>query len=465
LVCNATTYGRVVKTNPSQPNLLTLEIRDLSGEGDGIGEEGGKIAFVNGALPGEQVEARLTGASKGMVRGEIRKLLRASPERRLPACILAGDCGGCSLQHWNDSAQANWKQSRVQQALKRIGCLDIEVQPILAAKAVLGYRNRAIIPIQPSSNGIKAGFYKRQSHDVVNMNHCPVLDPRLDALIAPIKQDLEECGWPAYCEASHSGELRHLVMRIGANSGEILLGLVVRSSPLDGVDVLAQEWLERWPAVVGVVLNTQPKPTNTLLGPTQQLIAGRPWLLERFADCSFAIGLDTFFQVHTPQAEKLIPLLQQGLALKSGEVLIDAFCGVGTLGLPLISGGSRLIGIEQHQASIERAEDNARLNNLENAEFIVGSVEEKLAELLPIADALLLDPPRKGLSERLIATIKECPPERIAYVSCNPSTLARDLARLTSGGEIELISVQPIDFFPQTTHCEAVALLKRVTSR
>jgi len=193
-----------VKTNPSQPNLLNLEIRDLSQEGSGIGHEGSRVAFVTGALPGELVEARLTGASRGMVRGEIRKLLRQSPDRRLPACILAGECGGCSLQHWNDAAQAEWKQNNLQQALQRIGGLSIQVEPIIAATAVMGYRNRAIIPIQPSSSGIKAGFYRRQSHDVVNMNHCPVLDPRLDELIGPIKQDLVECGWPAYCEASHN---------------------------------------------------------------------------------------------------------------------------------------------------------------------------------------------------------------------------------------------------------------------
>ena len=454
-----------MKTNPSQPNLLNLEIRDLSQEGSGIGHDGSRVAFVTGALPGELVEARLTGASRGMVRGEIRKLLRQSPDRRLPACILAGECGGCSLQHWNDAAQAEWKQNNLQQALQRIGGLSIQVEPIIAATAVMGYRNRAIIPIQPSSSGIKAGFYRRQSHDVVNMNHCPVLDPRLDELIGPIKQDLVECGWPAYCEASHSGELRHLVLRIGVNSGEILLGLVTKSPQLDGFDILAEEWLERWPAVVGVVHNCQPKPTNTLLGEQQQLIAGRPWLLERFANCSFAIGLDTFFQVHTAQAERLVPLLKDGLGLGVGEVLVDAFCGVGTLGLPLVGPEAKLIGIEQHQASIERAQDNARLNNIDNAEFLVGSVEQKLAEVLPVTDALLLDPPRKGLSDPLINIIQSCPPDRIAYVSCNPSTLARDLSRLCADGMLELLSVQPLDFFPQTTHCEALALLKRVAVR
>lgn len=451
-----------MKSNQSHPNLLTLEIRDLSQDGCGIGSEEGRVAFVTGALPGEEVEARLIGASKGTVRGELRKILRASPDRRLPPCILAGECGGCNLQHWSDSAQSKWKENHIQEALIRIGSLKVVVEPIITAGEVLGYRNRAIIPVQTSTNGIKAGFYKRQSHDVVNMNHCPVLDPRLDLLIAPIKQDLIKLEWPAYDEKTQQGEIRHIILRVGANSGEILLGLVTKSPQLDGFDVLAEEWLERWPSVVGVVHNCQPKPTNTLLGSQQNLIAGRPWLLEKFANYSFAIGLDTFFQVHTHQAEKLIPLLKFALDLKSGEIIVDAFCGVGTLGLPLLDSGAKLFGIEQHAASIERAMDNARLNNIQNAEFLVGSVEEKIAELLPFADALLLDPPRKGLSDRLSDAIIACPPERIAYVSCNPATLARDLARLTANGLLKLEMVQPLDFFPQTTHCEALATLKRV---
>lgn len=459
LSCNAPLYGQGVTHSPDHPNLLDVEIRDLSNEGDGIGQSQGRIVFVEGALPGERVETRLIGGSRGMLRGELRTLHQASPERRQPPCILAADCGGCSLQHWSDRAQALWKEQKVQQSLTRLGGLSITVEPILAAEAVLGYRNRAIIPIQSGPHGFKAGFYRRHSHDVVNMNHCPVLDPRLDALIAPLKQDLEATGWSPYNEETRSGVLRHLVLRIGAHSGEILLGLVVRDASLDEATVLAEEWMERWPQVVGVVLNLQPKPTNTLLGPHNQLLAGRPWLLERFADRTFQIGLDTFFQVHTAQAECLIPLLRAGLQLKSGQVLLDGFCGIGTLSLPLLSPGVRLIGIEHQASSVERARDNARLNGLENAEFVAGGVDERLGEWLPMADALLLDPPRKGLSESLCAAIAKEAPNRIAYVSCNPATLARDLQRLTVSGQLRLESVQPIDFFPQTSHCEALALL------
>ena len=450
-----------MRPTSSHPNLLKLQIRDLSSEGAGIGEADGRVVFVEGALPGEWVEARLTAGSRGRLHGELRNLEQASDQRRQPPCILAADCGGCSLQHWQDAAQVQWKQEHLQQLLKRIGGISLPVAPILASGQALGYRNRAIIPLQEGPNGLKAGFYRRGSHAVVNMNHCPVLDPRLDELIEPIKADLAASEWPIYNEDTQEGLLRHLVLRVGANSGEILIGLVAREARLPGAIELAEQWLERWPQVVGVVLNLQPKPTNTLLGPNEELLAGRPWLMESFAGRRFQIGLDTFFQVHSAQAERLVNLLREALALTSGEVLVDGYCGVGTLGLPLYTSGLRLIGIELHPGSIERARCNAMLNGIDTAEFKVGAMERSLQEVLPFTDALLLDPPRKGLSEGMCEAIASEPPERIAYVSCNPATLARDLARLTANGNLELRSVQPLDFFPQTTHTEALAVLVR----
>lgn len=451
----------MVSYKPGHPNLLEVQIRDLSTDGAGIGESDGRVVFVEGALPGEWVEARITAGSRGRLHGELHGIKQESAERRHPPCILANDCGGCSLQHWSDGAQVAWKEQHLQQLLRRIGSLELNVEPILASPQPLGYRNRAIIPIQKGEQGLRAGFYRRGSHSVVNMNHCPVLDPRLDALIEPMKADLAGMDWPIYDETDQSGMLRHLVLRVGANSGELLAGLVARNASLPGAEDLAQQWMERWPQLVGVVLNLQPKPTNTLLGPTEVLLAGRPWLMESFADKRFQIALDTFFQVHTHQAEQLVERLNQVLDLKAGEVLVDGYCGIGTLGLPLTNPEMRLIGIELHPSSIERARCNALLNGMDNAEFKVGSMERSLEEVLPFTDALLLDPPRKGLSERLCDAIAAEPPARIAYVSCNPSTLARDLARLTAKGSLELQSVHPLDFFPQTTHTEAMAVLVR----
>ena len=209
---------------------------------------------------------RITGQGRGKLHAEISELKSTSPERRDPVCILAGKCGGCSLLHWQDHAQSHWKQQQLQNTLRRVGRLDCLVDPIRSTAAVLGYRNRAIIPVQERDEALKAGFFQRGSHQVVNMNHCPVLDPRLDALIEPLKADLQASGWPIYNEDTQKGLLRQLVLRAGVSSGELLLGLVVRDDQFTAADELAEQWMQRWPELVGVVLNIQPKPGNTLLG-------------------------------------------------------------------------------------------------------------------------------------------------------------------------------------------------------
>ena len=443
----------------THPNQLTLAIKDLALDGNGLAQHDGKLVFVTGALPAETVTARITGQGKGKLHAEISELKKTSTERRDPICILAGKCGGCSLLHWQDAAQSHWKQQQLQNTLRRVGRLDCVVEPIRQTETVLGYRSRAIIPIQGSESVLKAGFFQRGSHQVVNMNHCPVLDPRLDALVEPLKQDLQSADWPIYSEATQKGLLRQLVLRAGVSSGELLIGLVVRDDQFKAAEDLAEQWMERWPELVGVVLNIQPKPGNTLLGPKERLLAGRPWLMESFAGCRFQIGLGTFFQVHHQQAETLMSELRSALHLQPGDVLVDAYCGVGTLGLPLAKEGVRLIGIEQSRESIERAQCNALLNGMENTDFHAGVVERRLQEFLPFTDVLLLDPPRKGLDPRVCDAIREQPPGRIAYVSCNPATLARDLALLCADGRFKLTRVVPFDFFPQTTHIEAVAIL------
>ena len=443
----------------SHPNQLTLEIKDLALDGTGLAQHDGKLVFVSGALPAETATVRITGQGRGKLHAEISELTCSSPDRRDPVCILAGKCGGCSLLHWQDQAQSQWKQQQLQNTLRRVGRLECLVEPIRSTQAVLGYRNRAIIPVQERDNALKAGFFQRGSHQVVNMNHCPVLDPRLDALIEPLKADLQAAVWPIYNEDTQKGLLRQLVLRAGVSSGELLLGVVVRDDQFQGAQELAEQWMQRWPELVGVVLNVQPKPGNTLLGPKERLLAGRPWLMESFAGRRFQIGLGTFFQVHHQQAEALVDALRSELQLQSGEVLVDAYCGVGTLGLPLIQEGVRLIGIEQSRESIERAQCNALLNGLEDTDFHAGSVERRLQEFLPFTDVLLLDPPRKGLDARVCEAIREQPPARMAYVSCNPATLARDLALLCADQRFELTKVVPFDFFPQTTHIEAMAIL------
>jgi len=441
---------------------LELDIDGLGHDGQGVGRWQGLAVFVPGALPGERVLARVRRLAKRHLEADLLGVERSSHERRRPPCILADRCGSCTLQHTTAAAQAQYKQDLVVQALRRIGNLELPVDPIWSAPEELGYRNRALIPLERTPEGVlRAGYYRRGSHKLVNLNRCPVLDPRIDTLIAPIKEDLEASGWPVDVNLTGGGGLRHLALRVGQHTGEVLLTLVSSHGDLPGLDQLALDWQRRWPQVVGVCLNLQPRASNTVLGPQTDCISGRPWLTEHFAGQALHIGADTFFQVNTLQAERLVPLLREAFAPLERHALVDAYCGIGTFSLPLAAAGAKVVGLESHGGSVQQARANAERNQLSRALFEQTDVAAVLASRLEAADGLLVDPPRKGLSPEVTAAILESRPKRVAYISCNPATLARDLGLLSRDRTYAITWVQPVDFFPQTSHVETVALLER----
>jgi 23S rRNA (uracil1939-C5)-methyltransferase len=395
-----------------------------------------------------------------VLEGICLERLSDSDQRRRPPCILAERCGGCSLQHLNYAAQLESKTLLVQQTLARIAQIDLQPLPLISNGQELGYRNRAVIPLERLENGpIKAGFYRKGSHRIVNMNRCPVLDPRLDGLIAPIKADLEASGWPVDRHLQDGGGLRHLALRIAHHSDEVLITLISSRADLADSQGLAARWMERWPEVVGVLLNLQPRPDNTLFGPRTELLAGRSWLRERFCGLEFAIGCDTFFQVNTLQAEAAAA--QVVAAINPGEgLVVDAYCGVGAFSLPIAAAGHRVLGLELQEASIELARRNASLNRLEHrCQFQAGPVADHLAAQLPAAAAVLVDPPRKGLETAVRQALLAPPAAQLLYLSCDPATLARDLRELCGQGPYRLGSLQPFDFFPNTSHVETLAVL------
>ncbi|MEB3306712.1 MAG: 23S rRNA (uracil(1939)-C(5))-methyltransferase RlmD [Cyanobacteriota bacterium] len=465
---------------PPAGEPVLLQISDLNIQGEGVGRLDGEVVFVPQALPGEQVLVRLGARRRGPRHGVLLERRTSSPARIRPPCILADHCGGCSTQHLCDPAERQWKRERVEQALRRIGGLETTVLPVMAAPDPLHYRNRATIPLSRDAAGrLRAGFYRRGSHRIVNMNHCPVLDPRLDALIGPLKQDLEQSGWPVDPDLEAGGGLRHLALRLGVHTDEVLITLISSHDQLDHLEDYANRWCQQWPQVVGVTLNLQPAPGNRLFGDHNRLLAGRDWVQESFAGVNLQIGADTFFQVHTLQAERVVPLMLQALRRAEAQRLVDAYCGIGTFSLPLAATGIDVLGIEQHPGSIQRAVANAHRNRLANrCRFAVGDVAQVLPEALHGRDALLLDPPRKGINPALLEVLRKQGPALILYLSCDPATLARDLAGLVaigppdgarsdaSGalhppGPYAIESVQPIDFFPQTSHVETLVVLKR----
>jgi 23S rRNA (uracil1939-C5)-methyltransferase len=446
---------------------LDLVVTGLNHRAEGVTRlPQGQVCFVPAALPGERVRVRLTHAGKRHWQAELMSVVEPSEHRCEPACHLADRCGGCSLQHCSGQAQGLWKQQLVADALQRIGHLQAIVQPILLAPDSLAYRNRAVIPVERTDEGqLRAGYYRRGSHRIVNMNQCPVLDPRLDRLIAPLKTDLHQAGWSASPDARGEGGLRHLALRVGRGTGEVLITLISSHDSLPELDALAGRWMERWPSLVGVCLNLQPRPTNTVMGEFTRPVTGRGWLHEQFAGLRLRIGSDTFFQVNTEQAERVVPLISQALQRLRGNrgtgVLVDAYCGIGTYSLPLAREGWQVLGLERNAEAVRLARLNAADNNLsDRCRFAAVDVQAALAEQLPGSDVLFVDPPRKGLDPATLSVVLATPPPVLLYLSCDPATLARDLGQLTQGG-YSLDLVQPIDFFPQTSHVETLAVLHR----
>ncbi|PSB03339.1 23S rRNA (uracil(1939)-C(5))-methyltransferase RlmD [Merismopedia glauca] len=444
-----------------QGKLLELEIIDFNDRGEGVGKYEGRVVFVPDTVPGDVVLVRLDFVKPQYAVGKLQKLVQASGDRIRPACIVADKCGGCQWQHLNYAAQLEAKRHQVIAALQRIGKIsNPPVAPVLAAPVPLAYRNKATYPVAKSATQqVQAGYYRRGTHQLINLNQCPVQDSRLNPLLAEVKQDIQNRGWSIYDEVKHDGIIRHLSLRIGRHTGEILLTLVVTNWQLPEVAQQAQEWLERYPQLVGVCLNCNSEKTNAIFGKETRCVLGKAYLEEEFANLRFQLRSDTFFQVYTEQAEALLELITERLELEGNEVLLDAYCGIGTFTLPLALKVKQALGIEMHPASVEQARVNAKLNGIENVEFWAGTVQDCLPKLDIKPDIVILDPPRQGCDRQTLETLKQIQPHRIVYISCKPATLARDLQILCELGIYSLQHVQPTDFFPQTPHVECAAFL------
>jgi len=456
-------------TDWRQGSLLELTITDLNHQGDGVGRWNSRVVFVPGTVVGDRILARLLHVKPNIGHGKLQELLEESPQRIRPRCIVADKCGGCQWQHMDYGAQQTAKFNQVVQNLERIGGFEnppvSPLLPLLSEEpdADLHYRNKSTYPLGRSHIGqVQAGYYRQGSHQLVNLNQCPIQDPRLDPLLAEIKQDIHEQKWSIYNEEKHRGKLRHLSLRIGRRTGEMLVTLVTASSGLPNLTEQAKVWMERYPNLVGVLLNYNPDRTNAIFGADTDVVLGREYLRETFAGLEFQIHPTTFFQVNTEQAEALLNAVLEELQLTGNEVVVDAYCGVGTLTLPIAQRVQRAIALEVQREAVTQAQQNAEINSISNVTFLTGTVEKLLPELMEQPDIVLLDPPRKGCDRTVLETLRSQQPERIVYLSCNPSTLARDLKVLCEAGLYELKRVQPADFFPQTTHVECAAFLQRV---
>ncbi|MFN3926168.1 MAG: 23S rRNA (uracil(1939)-C(5))-methyltransferase RlmD [Pseudanabaenaceae cyanobacterium] len=444
---------------------MQIEITDINDAGEGIGRQENKVVFVAGAVPEDIVTVKILQQKSNFIQAELVEIIQPSPHRIKPHCIVADKCGGCQWQFLSYAQQLVIKHRKVRETLVRIGKftpteIDSVLLPIIPADQPFGYRNKVAFPLGIGQNGtVKAGYFQRNSHKLINLNKCPVQEDRFNIFLQQIKQDIQRQKWSVYNEVTHRGSLRHLLLRIGRRRGEILLTLVSKDAKLENLSRQAEQWLTTYRGLVGVTLNINPHRTNAILGTETKLIAGQDFVTEKLLSYTFHLRADTFFQVYTEQAEKMIQWLRDHLSLTSTTVLLDAYGGIGTIAICLANLVKQVVAIEIQPQAVKQAQHNANLNKVENIEFFTGKVEEILPQLAIKPNIVILDPPRKGCQPEVIVSLRELRPRQIAYVSCNPATLARDLQLLCGDNLFRIKKIQPIDFFPQTAHVECITLL------
>lgn len=451
-----------------QNQIIEVPIADLSATGDGVGHWGPdrRVVFVPDAVPGDRITAKLTFVKSSYAHASLVEVLEPSTHRTKPHCIVADKCGGCQWQSAVYDYQLVAKRDQVVQALERIGKFsNPPVEEVLAAPSPFGYRNKSTYPlgfvIDQGKRKVQAGYYQKRSHRLINLNQCPVQDPRLNPILAYLKLEIQQQDWSIYNEQSHKGELRHLSLRIGRRTGEVLVTLVARTgNNLTGIEEQAKVWMKANPEIVGVCLNVNGDRTNRIFGTQTRRVAGQPFLRESFAGLTIQVHPNTFFQVYTEQAEALLQVILDHLNLQGNETVLDAYSGIGTLTLPIARVAKSCLGLEVQADAVEQAIENAHLNDITNVDFQVGTVEQSLIDLEIQPDVVLLDPPRKGCEARVLQNLIERRVPRIVYVSCNAATLARDLQKLCHEGPYRLVRVKPADFFPQTAHVECAAFLE-----
>ena len=442
--------------------LHTVTITGYSAEGMGITRVEQQVVFVHGAVRGETCVIRILKVLKNVAFARVEEIVERSENRVESDCPNFPACGGCDFRHLTYSEELEAKRMRVQDALQRIGGADIEVTEILGSEETTRYRNKSQFPI--STTG-KVGFYRARSHDVIPTTDCLLLPPQAGAIAKAVEEYMQECSVSAYDEKSGKGLLRHIYVRTNCE-GAALVSLIVNGKKLPHEDKLVERVRAACADTVGVVLNINTKDTNVILGDHYRTLWGEDTLMDTLCGLSFRLSIPSFYQVNRPQAQRLYAKAVELAQLNGSETVLDLYCGAGTITLAMADKAGKVIGAEIVPEAIENAKENAARNGIENAEFFcgdAGDIAAKLARDKLRPNVVVVDPPRKGLSEEVVAAIAKMLPDRVVYVSCDCATLARDVKRFAEVG-YEIKTAAAVDMFPRTCHVETVALLDRADS-
>lgn len=447
---------------PHLHQLFDITIDDLGVAGEGVGHLDGFTIFIDGALPGEHVEAELFQSKRHFGRAHLRAIHQASLQRVAPPCPLFDRCGGCQLMHLAYSEQLEFKRSRVIRALRHIAKVaEPNVAPCLASPSELFYRNKIqLLACKDSRGEIALGLYARGSHNIVEVDKCYIHCPSGEELFQHIRAILKEMRITPYDAVAGSGELRHLLIKTAMRTNSSLVVLVTGGPASAELKRAAEEMMRRVPAVKGIVHNINRACNNVILGTEYHQLCGHPSIDEEVCGLHFKISAASFFQVNPLQAENLYRKALEFAALKPGDSALDAYCGVGTLSLLIAQQCKGVVGIESVPEAVKDASENSHTNGIGNATFVCADTEEYLKAATQAFDVVFLNPPRKGCEASVLEALGGIKPRQIIYISCDPATLARDIALLCNRG-FQLDRVQPYDMFPQTAHVECVAALTR----
>lgn len=439
----------------------TVIIEDLTHQGEGVGKVDGFPLFVPGTVPADRVEVRIRKLRKNFGLADLICVKEPSPDRVNPPCQHHDLCGGCQTLTLQYDVQLAFKEKQVQDALKRIGKIDTTIKPIAGMVNPLRYRNKAQFPIGFAHEKLSVGFYQRGSHEIVSLEDCKIQHPFNKDVIRELKAYIEESGASIYDEKTGTGLLRHMVTKIGFQSGEQMIVLVVNGYQLPKEDLLVHKMTQAFPKLKSLVINTNQRKTNVIMGSENRVLNGKDHIVDMLCGLEFQISPHAFFQVNPVQTEVLYNQVLQIADLKGHETVFDVYCGIGTMSLLLAQDAGKVVGIENVEAAVQDARINAKRNNITNVEFHASNAEVKMPELATqnlMPEVIVVDPPRKGCDELVLEAMASLNPSKIIYVSCNPATLARDLKYLETKG-YKTVMVQPVDLFPNTVHVETVVLL------
>ena len=433
---------------------------DYTFDGKGIIKYNNEVIFVPNVLINEQVKVRVYKKEKNYYLGEVTKYYTKSENRVEPSCPYFNDCGGCHLLHMNYTEQLRFKEKHVQNCINRIGGIDKAVLPIIGMENPYRYRNKVQVSFSKDYKGnVIGGFYKEKTHQIIDNECCLLENEVAEEVISFFKTLIKKYDIEPFDRSSNQGTIRHLLVRTGYYSKEIMVVIITKSKFLPKQNLLIQELIKKFPNIVSIIHNVNEGRTNMILGNTEKCIYGKTYIEDTLCGLKFKISSKSFYQVNPTQTEKLYNEAIKAANLTKEDNIIDAYSGIGTIGLIASKHVNSVVGVEIVKEAIINAQNNAKLNNITNAKYFVDDASKFMINYIKNnkADVVFVDPPRSGLDKKFVESILLSKPERVVYVSCDPSSLARDLKLLKE--KYEIISIQPVDMFPNTMHVETVCAL------